>query len=106
MKITRNVILDLLPLYLADEVSADTAVLVREFLETDPELNQVAERMRVLALENGVPVTLEKEESMEAYEKAKQQITQRIVLWAIVLTLGVLTLLGASLLAVMFLTSI
>jgi hypothetical protein len=38
MEITRNVILDLLPLYLADEVSDDTRLLVEKYLETNPEL--------------------------------------------------------------------
>ena len=44
MEITRNVILDLLPLYLADEVSADTRALVEKYLETDPELANIAEQ--------------------------------------------------------------
>ena len=34
--VTRGVILDLLPLYLADEVSTDTRRLVECYLETDP----------------------------------------------------------------------
>ena len=42
MEITRNVIEDLLPLYLADEASADTRMLVGEYLKTDPELADVA----------------------------------------------------------------
>jgi hypothetical protein len=38
MKITRNVIADLLPLYEAGEASADTRALVEEFLKADPTL--------------------------------------------------------------------
>jgi hypothetical protein len=37
MKITRDVIADLWPVYDAGEASADTRVLVDSFLETDPE---------------------------------------------------------------------
>lgn len=38
MHVTRDVILDLLPLYAAGEVSADTRTLVDAFLASDPEL--------------------------------------------------------------------
>lgn len=38
MKITREVITDLLPLYLAGEASKDTQELINEFLQTDPDL--------------------------------------------------------------------
>ncbi|GAH31500.1 unnamed protein product, partial [marine sediment metagenome] len=44
MKITRNVILDLLPLYLADEVSEDTRALIEKYLKTDPQLAKVAKQ--------------------------------------------------------------
>jgi len=37
MKITRSVILDLLPLYDAGEACEDTKVLVEEYLRSDPE---------------------------------------------------------------------
>lgn len=43
MKVTRDVVLDVLPLYLAGEASDDTRALVLEFLAQDPEL---AERIR------------------------------------------------------------
>lgn len=38
MKVTRHVIEDVLPLYQADECSADTRALVEAFLAQDPEL--------------------------------------------------------------------
>lgn len=40
MNVTREVIIDLLPLYLAGEASADTRALVEEYLEQDTELAQ------------------------------------------------------------------
>jgi anti-sigma factor RsiW len=43
MKITREVIIDLLPLYVSGEASAATRELVDEYLKQDPEL---AERVR------------------------------------------------------------
>jgi hypothetical protein len=44
MNVTRNVILDLLPLYFAGEVSADTKALVDEFLQTDPDFARMSQR--------------------------------------------------------------
>lgn len=42
MTVTRNVIIDLLPLYAADEVSEDTRTLVDAYLKSDPELASIA----------------------------------------------------------------
>ena len=42
MKVTRDVVKDLLPIYLADEASADTRSIVEEWLRTDPELARQA----------------------------------------------------------------
>ena len=40
MNVTKEVIIDLLPVYLAGEASLATRVLVEEFLAQDPELAQ------------------------------------------------------------------
>ena len=48
MKVTRDVIYDLLPGYFAGELSADGKTLVEEFLATDPEFARMAERLRTL----------------------------------------------------------
>jgi anti-sigma factor RsiW len=48
MKITRDVIYDLLPAYFAGEASADTRALTDEFLATDPEFARMTERFRQL----------------------------------------------------------
>jgi hypothetical protein len=49
MKITRDVVRDLWPLYAANEVTPDTRALVEEFLRGDPELE--AQLRKALALE-------------------------------------------------------
>jgi anti-sigma factor RsiW len=46
MNITRNVVEDLLTLYLAGEANADTRALVEEWLKTDPEMARRVERAR------------------------------------------------------------
>lgn len=48
MKVTRDVVYDLLPAYFAGEVSADTRALIDEFLATDPEFAKMTERFRKL----------------------------------------------------------
>ncbi len=46
MRVTRDVVMDLLPLYVAGEVSADTRTLVEEFLDQDPVLRRQADEAR------------------------------------------------------------
>jgi hypothetical protein len=104
MKITRDVILDLLPLYLADEVSADTRALVAEFLEGDPELAQIA-RSSALEMKEDIPVPLTKEDKMEAYEEAKLHLLRRIVILAALFAFSCLAFMGVVWLAAFFLMS-
>jgi hypothetical protein len=49
MNVTREVILDLIPVYLAGEASPATRLLIDEYLRQDPEL---AQRVRTLAADN------------------------------------------------------
>ena len=51
MTVTRDVILDLLPLYFAGQVSADTKALVDEFLRTDPDFARMSHRFDALLKE-------------------------------------------------------
>jgi len=105
MEITRNVILDLLPLYLADEVSADTRTLIEQFLESDQELANVVKRSAELEFRKDVPAPLTEEDEMEAYRKAKRLMTQRTIFLGAIISVAILSLLGLLLLAVSFLTS-
>jgi hypothetical protein len=80
MEITRNVILDLLPMYLADEVSADTRTLVEKYLET-----RVAKKSAAMELLGDPPVTLIQEDKMKAYRKTKWMMFLYIAILAIVI---------------------
>jgi hypothetical protein len=53
MKITRDVIYDLLPGYFAGEVSGDTRALIDEFLTTDAEFARMTTRFKRLFEERG-----------------------------------------------------
>jgi hypothetical protein len=83
MEVTRNVVLDLLPLYLAEEASADTRALVQKHLENDPELARAAREMTGAVASRDVPVPLDKEAGMEAYLEAKRLQYRRTVLFTV-----------------------
>jgi hypothetical protein len=106
MEITRDVILDLLPLYLADEVSADTRALVEAYLETDPELAKIAKQLATTGLSEDIPIPLTKENEMEAYEEAKRLLFRRTVIWAGLIAFALLSCLGLALLAYFTLVSV
>src|SRR5215471_19242044 len=80
MIVTRDVILDLLPLYVAGEASAGTRVLVTEYLSRDPEL---AEQVRRLQTEQpeGVVATAAPDLEMKALLRTRREIGLRS--WAL-----------------------
>ena len=100
MNISRDVILDLLPLYLADEVSEDTRTLVEKYLETDPELAEIAEQQRTMGLPGEVPIPLTEEDEMKAYKK-----TRWITVLYIVALAALMSCIGVALLVAFLLPS-
>ena len=92
MDITRNVILDLLPLYLANEVSEDTRNLVENYLESDQELAAIAEQSAAMELPGDIPVPITDEDQMKAYRKTKWLLFLTIVILSILISL----ILGAT----------
>ena len=92
MDITRDIVLDLLPLYIAGEVSNDTKIIVERFLETDPSLASMVEHATSIGF-NEVPIPLSQEEIMEAYKKANKMMVIR--------TLGLAVVIAGTLLAVL-----
>jgi hypothetical protein len=91
MEITRNVIIDLLPLYMADELSPDTRVLIEKYLETHPELAEIAKQTAAMELPGDIPVPLTEEDKMKAYKKSK---------WLLFLTIVILGVLMAAILGI------
>lgn len=74
--VTRDVILDLLPLYLAGEASDDTRALVEQYLADDPQLAQLAQRAQETKLPNDIPIPLTEDDEMKAFKKAKRLMLQ------------------------------
>lgn len=99
MNIPRNLIVDLLPLYLADEVSEETRTLIEEYLATDPQLATLAEQAKSALSLQEIPAPLRKENEMEALRKVKKLMIQHNVF----LALAVLTtfMFGMSLIFLM-----
>jgi hypothetical protein len=95
MEITRDVVLDLLPLYLADEVSADTRALVEEYLDGDPALLRIAKERSAAGLPNNIPIPVGEESKVEAFKKTKSLM----LVGAVVLTIIIATATGLALLA-------
>jgi len=101
MKVTRDVILDLLPLYLADEVSPDTQGLVKAYLEQDPDLAKLAGQWKK-QLPAPPPAPSNLEAQAHAYREAQHRIALRTVGLAAVITVGVLGLIALSGVLVLF----
>ena len=73
-KIPRNVILDLLPLYLAEDVSDETRKLIEEYLKTDPQLATLAEQAKNAPSLQEIPAPINKETEMESLKKVKKMM--------------------------------
>jgi len=86
MEITREVIIDLLPLYLADEVSTNTRALIEKYLDTDPELaKHVRQQKEAMELLGDIPVPLTEEAQLKAYKKSKMILYITIVILALLM---------------------
>ena len=70
MTVTRDVILDILPLYFSGQVSADTRVLVDEFLATDPDFARMSRRFDQLLAERDPKPT-------RAFERTRRLLRYR-----------------------------
>jgi anti-sigma factor RsiW len=103
-EVTWDVVLDLLPLYLAGEVSADTRTVVETYLESDPELAEMAKQPSAMGLPKDLPVPLTKEDEMEAYKEAKRWLFWRTVVLGVLISFTLLSVLSLGLLAVAFFT--
>jgi hypothetical protein len=87
MQVTKDVILDLLPLYLADEVSEDTRNLVEEYLEADKELSSLARHSTAMELPGDIPDSLTDEDKMKSYKKTRWLLLLTIVFLSILIAL-------------------
>jgi anti-sigma factor RsiW len=102
MAVTREVILDLLPLYLSDEASPDTRALVEEYLESDQELDRLATQWKD-RLPEAPPAPVNLNAQALAFQEAKRRMTNRIITLAAALAFATLIVAGGALAGAMFL---
>lgn len=87
MEITKDVILDLLPLYLSDEVSEDTRNLIEVYLESDEELSALVKQSAAMELPGDIPVSLTDEDKMKTFKKTRWLLFLTIVILSIIIAL-------------------
>lgn len=104
MAVTRDVIMDLLPLYLSEEASADSNSLVKEHLQNDPDLAILATQWKA-RLPEPPPAPVNPEAQVVAYQEAKRQIANRVITLAAAISFGILIVGGTALIGAMFLIS-
>lgn len=84
MKITENIIKDLLSLYYTDEASADTRSLVEAYLKEHPEFARQMEIEKEQAFpEISLPVNLTPEDEMKTLHKTQKLLRLRTLLMAL-----------------------
>ena len=92
MDINKNIILDLLPIYLSNEASRETKELVEKFLAENEEIARIVQIQREsLNISSKIPVPLSSDHQITAYKKSRVQLALTIAFAAMVM----LALLGA-----------
>jgi hypothetical protein len=91
MSVSRNVILDLLPVYLAGEASEDTRTLVEEYIQSDKELAQMVNQAKKQSLPNNINVPINKDTEMASLRKSQGMIRRTILLGGAVLLMVFVT---------------
>ncbi len=78
MKITRDVVTDLWPLYISSEASADTRALVDEFLRQDPEFARLIRAIKTAEILEPVSMTVAPDLEMKAFVKTRKALFHRL----------------------------
>lgn len=77
MNVTREVIVDLLPVYLAGEASADTRALVDEYLKQDPEFGRDIRQQMVENLAAVAPPAMPPELELRALRRTRSVLSRQ-----------------------------
>lgn len=96
MDIPRHLIIDLLPSYLADDISDSTRSVIEQTLQQDDELRTLLNEN--VMLDDDVPINLTKDDEMKSFQRTKQLMNQQSLLMAVAffLTLLPLSIRGGS----------
>ncbi len=92
MKVTRNVILDLIPLVQAGEASQDTQNLVEAYLETDPDFARQLHNGLQAEMPEEIPFARMQEEEMKTFKQVKMLFWRSAIYLALAVFFGLLTI--------------
>ena len=81
MNVTKEIINDLIPLYAANECSADTRALVEEFLQRNPHQVEELRRVRAISVPQAVPSAKSLDE-VRSFREARRRLRRRSWLMA------------------------
>jgi hypothetical protein len=76
MQINREIIIDLLPLYLAGDVSNETRKVIEQHLADDPKLQLLLTEMQQTSPLTEIPIPLNEEHEMKTLQKIKRLTLQ------------------------------
>ena len=79
MKITDDVIADLLPLYYSGECSADTKLLVEQYFRENPDFEKQARLPSKEAFPQSIPQLLVKNDEMKSLAKTRGSSANRVI---------------------------
>ena len=98
MNITRDIIFDLLPVYLAEEASEDTRLLIEEYLAQDSEMAQLIQKASSKLTIPEMPVVLAEDTEIKIFKRVKRNLFWRnlslssailfTILWIVVIVLS------------------
>jgi anti-sigma factor RsiW len=88
MNVTRKVVMDLIPLYAAGEVSDESRQIVEEFLKNDPELAELVKRMAGNGQRGAPPALTSRDAELKAFMQAKRIMLARTIIWVLAAALG------------------
>ena len=92
MKVTRDVITDLLPLYLSGEASADTTVLVDSFLAQDAEFARLVQAQGEFTLPKFADSSINQQDEMKALQTTQALLRRRGIFMALGIFFSALTM--------------
>lgn len=92
MKVTRDVITDLLPLYLSGEASADTTALIDAFLAQDAEFARLVQAQGEFTLPKFADSSINQEEEMKALQTTQALLRRRGIFMALGIFFSALTM--------------
>lgn len=86
MKIDKNIVLDLLPSYLANEASPETKALVEKYLAENEDLAKVVQMQKdSLNAASGIPGPLSRNHQLSTYKRSRLQLAFFILIAALFL---------------------